>query len=56
MYCAGGLMVEHPAVAPHVLRGDGSMDSVMGLPREPLLCLLRDLSALPPAAPPPSCK
>ena len=30
-YCAGGLMVEHPLVAPHVERMEGGMDSIMGL-------------------------
>jgi predicted house-cleaning NTP pyrophosphatase (Maf/HAM1 superfamily) len=30
-YCAGGLMVEHPLVSPHVVRMDGTIDSVMGL-------------------------
>lgn len=29
--CAGGLMVEHPLVAPHVARVEGGQDSVMGL-------------------------
>ncbi len=29
--CAGGLMVEHPLVAPYVERIQGGMDSVMGL-------------------------
>lgn len=29
--CAGGLMVEHPLVFPHVLKIDGTIDSVMGL-------------------------
>ena len=30
-YCAGGLMIEHELVAPHVQRIDGTMDAVMGL-------------------------
>ena len=29
--CAGGLMVEHPLVQPHVERIEGTMDSIMGL-------------------------
>jgi len=29
--CAGGLMVEHEAVAPHLERIEGGVDSVMGL-------------------------
>ncbi len=31
LYCAGGLMVEHPLVAPHVTKMEGTLDSVMGL-------------------------
>lgn len=31
MYCAGGLMVEHPMLQPYLRRIDGSMDGVMGL-------------------------
>ena len=30
-FCAGGLMVENPLVAPHVARLEGGMDSIMGL-------------------------
>lgn len=30
-YCAGGLMVEHDLVQPHVVRMEGTIDSVMGL-------------------------
>lgn len=39
-WCAGGLMVEHELVAPHVVRMDGSLDSVMGLDKRLLLRLL----------------
>ena len=31
MYCAGGLMVEHPLVAPNVTQIEGGIDSVLGL-------------------------
>jgi septum formation protein len=31
MYCAGGLMVEHPLVVPHITRMEGTQDSIMGL-------------------------
>ena len=31
MYCAGGLMVEHPLVQPYLVRIDGTLDGVMGL-------------------------
>jgi septum formation protein len=30
-WCAGGLMIEHPQVAPHITRIEGTEDSVMGL-------------------------
>ncbi len=30
-WCAGGLMIEHPLVAPHITRIEGTEDSVMGL-------------------------
>ena len=39
-WCAGGLMVEHALVAPHVTRMHGSLDSVMGLAKQLLLRLL----------------
>jgi len=38
--CAGGLMVEHELVSPHVARIEGGLDSVQGLGRELLLRLL----------------
>ena len=44
-YCAGGLMVEHALVQPHVTRMDGSLDSVMGLAKHLLLRLLCDTLA-----------
>lgn len=39
-WCAGGLMVEHPLVQPHVTRMVGALDSVMGLDKQLLLRLL----------------
>lgn len=39
-FCAGGLMVEHPLVAPHVNRMDGSLDGVMGLSKDLTMKLL----------------
>ena len=39
-YCAGGLMVEHRLVQPHILSMDGSMDSIMGLCKESVVRLL----------------
>ena len=38
--CAGGLMVEHPRVAPFVTRLEGGMDSVLGLSKALTLTLL----------------
>ena len=43
--CAGGLMVEHPLVQPHVTRMEGSMDSIMGLCKATLLRLLDEAYA-----------
>jgi septum formation protein len=42
--CAGGLMVEHPLVKEHIERIDGTEDSVMGLSKELVLQLLKELS------------
>ncbi len=44
-YCAGGLMVEHPLVAPHVARLEGGMDSVMGLSKALTTRLLLEAAA-----------
>eukprot|EP00565_Helicotheca_tamesis_P004681 CAMPEP_0185731884 /NCGR_PEP_ID=MMETSP1171-20130828/14193_1 /TAXON_ID=374046 /ORGANISM="Helicotheca tamensis, Strain CCMP826" /LENGTH=242 /DNA_ID=CAMNT_0028401241 /DNA_START=233 /DNA_END=961 /DNA_ORIENTATION=+ len=41
--CAGGLMVEHPLVREHVEGIDGTEDSVMGLSKDLVIALLRDL-------------
>ncbi|GAB4815115.1 hypothetical protein N2152v2_002161 [Parachlorella kessleri] len=41
LWCAGGLMVEHPLVQPHVTRMEGTLDAVMGLPKALVLRLLR---------------
>lgn len=43
LHCAGGLMVEHPAVAPHLRAIVGGVDSVMGLSTRLLRSLLREL-------------
>ncbi|KAH7287811.1 hypothetical protein KP509_32G076000 [Ceratopteris richardii] len=42
-YCAGGLMVEHPLVSPFVSAMVGSIDSVMGLPKDLTLSLIQDV-------------
>jgi septum formation protein len=41
--CAGGLMVEHPFVKEHIVRIDGTEDSVMGLSKDLVLRLLDEL-------------
>ena len=41
--CAGGLMVEHPAVKEYITRIDGTEDSVMGLSKDLVLRLLDEL-------------
>ena len=43
MSCAGGLMVEHPAVKEYITRIDGTEDSVMGLSKDLVLRLLDEL-------------
>ncbi|KFM24175.1 Maf-like protein [Auxenochlorella protothecoides] len=40
-WCAGGLMVEHALVAPHIVRMEGGMDAVMGLSKATTLRLLQ---------------
>lgn len=42
--CAGGLMVEHPKVKANIDRIDGTEDSVMGLSKDLVLRLLKELS------------
>lgn len=39
MYCAGGLMVEHPLIQPFIRQIEGSQDSLMGLS----LSIVKDL-------------
>lgn len=46
LYCAGGLMVEHPAVVPHVVRIDGTQDGVMGLAKALVLRLMLEAAGL----------
>ena len=41
--CAGGLMVEHPFVKEYIERIDGTEDSVMGLSKDLVLRLLKEL-------------
>ena len=42
--CAGGLMVEHPAVKEYITGIDGTEDSVMGLSKDLVLRLLDELA------------
>ena len=41
-YCAGGLIVEHPLVAPHIKSLEGGQDAVMGLSKATVESLLRE--------------
>lgn len=41
--CAGGLMIEHPLVAPHIRAVNGGLDSVMGLSTQLVTSLLAEL-------------
>jgi septum formation protein len=42
--CSGGLMIEHPFVKEHIVRVDGTEDSVMGLSKDLVLRLLDELA------------
>jgi septum formation protein len=42
MWCAGGLMIEHPLVAPLITRIEGTPDAVMGLGKETVMRVLAD--------------
>lgn len=44
-YCAGGLMVEHPLVQPHIRSMEGSMDSVQGFDAASVCGLLHKAAA-----------
>jgi len=48
LWCAGGLMVEHPLVAPRVTRIEGAQDSVMGLSAYLVVRLLLQAAGLMP--------
>ncbi len=43
LHCAGGLMVEHPALQPHIESIEGSVEGVMGMPCDLLEALLVEL-------------
>ncbi|GAA0159410.1 hypothetical protein LIER_16188 [Lithospermum erythrorhizon] len=40
---AGGLIIEHPLILPHVKKVDGATDSVMGLPKDLTERLIREV-------------
>ncbi|KAG7673971.1 hypothetical protein Ndes2526B_g02553 [Nannochloris sp. 'desiccata'] len=42
MWCAGGLMVEHPLVVPHVTNMEGGQDAVMGLSKATVVKLITE--------------
>ena len=44
LQCAGGLMVEHPLLRPHVRGVEGGVDSIMGLSTTTLAEQLRDVA------------
>ncbi|MFN3650264.1 MAG: Maf family nucleotide pyrophosphatase [Armatimonadota bacterium] len=44
LYCAGGMRFEDPLLQPHIRRMDGTLDSVMGLPKALTERLLREVS------------
>jgi septum formation protein len=44
LWCAGGLMIEHPLVQPYIASIDGTIDSVMGLSKDLVERLLQQLS------------
>lgn len=46
MWCAGGLMVEHPLVVPFVERIEGTEDGVRGLSKAQVLTLLLDAAGI----------
>jgi predicted house-cleaning NTP pyrophosphatase (Maf/HAM1 superfamily) len=45
--CAGAVMIEHPAVTPHIVEVDGSVESVYGLPLDLLRSLLKQVGGDP---------
>jgi len=50
-YCAGGLMVEHPLVQPHIRSMEGTMDSVQGFDAASVCGLLWEAAAARDAQP-----
>lgn len=46
LFCAGGLMVEHPLLQPYLRQVDGALDSVMGLSKNLVTRLVGELRGL----------
>ena len=46
MWCAGGLMIEHPLVQPFITSMEGGQDAVMGLSKARVLTLLSDAAGI----------
>jgi septum formation protein len=44
VHCAGALMIEHPALQPHIAHVEGGLDAVMGLSIPTVQRLLEELS------------
>lgn len=51
MWCAGGLMVEHPLVQPYITRMEGGQDAVMGLCKARVVTLLSEAAGFAAAGP-----
>lgn len=43
LYCAGALRAEHPLVIPYIEKMEGTIDSFMGLPKQLLSKLLKEV-------------
>jgi septum formation protein len=46
MWCAGGLMVEHPLVVPYITEIEGTQEAVMGLGKESVMQVLLEAAGL----------
>lgn len=46
MWCAGGLMVEHPLVVPYITSIEGTQEAVMGLGKETVMQVLVEAAGL----------
>jgi septum formation protein len=46
MWCAGGLMVEHPLIVPYITSIEGTQEAVMGLGKEAVMQVLVEAAGL----------